>query len=67
MLICGYGRSGQNLARMLDEEQIGYMAMDNDPERVREAAGSGGTVVYGDASRKEALLAAGSCRAPARL
>ncbi|MBK8740543.1 MAG: cation:proton antiporter [Betaproteobacteria bacterium] len=65
VLICGYGRSGQNLARMLDEEQIGYMAMDNDPERVREAAGSGGSVVYGDASRKEALLAAGLLRARA--
>jgi CPA2 family monovalent cation:H+ antiporter-2 len=65
VLICGYGRSGQNLARILDEEQIGFVAMDNDPERVREAAGSGGAVVYGDASRKEALLAAGVQRARA--
>ena len=65
VLICGYGRSGQNLARILDEEQIGYVAMDNDPERVREAAGSGSSVVYGDASRKEALLAAGVQRARA--
>jgi len=65
VLICGYGRSGQNLARILDAEQIGFIAMDNDPERVREAAGSGGSVVYGDASRKEALLAAGFPRARA--
>ena len=65
VLICGYGRSGQNLARILDEEQLGYVAMDNDPERVREAAGAGGLVVYGDASRKEALLAAGVQRARA--
>jgi CPA2 family monovalent cation:H+ antiporter-2 len=64
VLICGYGRSGQNLARILDEEQIGYVAIDNDPERVREAAGSG-DVVYGDASRKEALQAAGLLRARA--
>jgi CPA2 family monovalent cation:H+ antiporter-2 len=65
VLICGYGRSGQNLARILEAEQIGFVAMDNDPERVREAAGSGGSVVYGDASRREALLAAGIQRARA--
>jgi CPA2 family monovalent cation:H+ antiporter-2 len=65
VLICGYGRSGQNLARILDAEQINFIAMDNDPERVREAAGSGSSVVYGDASRKEALLAAGFQRARA--
>jgi len=63
VLICGYGRSGQNLARILEAEQIGFVAMDNDPERVREAAGSGGAVVYGDASRREALSAAGIARA----
>ena len=65
VLICGYGRSGQNLARILDAEQISFVAMDNDPERVREAAGSGGSVVYGDASRREALSAAGIQRARA--
>ena len=65
VLICGYGRSGQNLARILDAEQIGFVALDNDPERVREAAGSGGSVVYGDATRREALLAAGIQRARA--
>jgi CPA2 family monovalent cation:H+ antiporter-2 len=65
VLICGYGRSGQNLARILDAEQIGFVALDNDPERVREAAGSGGSVVYGDATRKESLLAAGVSRARA--
>ena len=65
VLICGYGRSGQNLARILEAEQIGFVALDNDPERVREAVGSGGSVVYGDASRKEALLAAGLSRARA--
>jgi CPA2 family monovalent cation:H+ antiporter-2 len=65
VLICGYGRSGQNLTRILDEEQIGFVAMDNDPERVREAAGSGSAVVYGDSTRKEALLAAGVQRARA--
>ena len=34
VIICGYGRSGQNLARLLDAERIPYMALDLDPDRV---------------------------------
>ncbi|AOY98592.1 potassium transporter [Cupriavidus sp. USMAHM13] len=64
-IICGYGRSGQNLARMLEREGIGYVALDLDPDRVREAAAAGETVVYGDAGRREALIAAGIHRAAA--
>jgi len=64
-IICGYGRSGQNLARMLEREGIAYVALDLDPDRVREAAGAGETVVYGDAGRREALIAAGIHRAAA--
>jgi len=65
VVICGFGRSGQNLARLLDREDIPYIALDNDPERVREAAADGSTVVYGDASRREALTSAGLGRARA--
>ena len=38
VIICGYGRSGQNLARLLDAEDIPFIALDADPQRVREAA-----------------------------
>jgi CPA2 family monovalent cation:H+ antiporter-2 len=65
VVICGYGRSGQNLARLLEREQIPYVALDNDPERVREAAGAGASVVYGDAGRRETLVAAGLSKAKA--
>jgi CPA2 family monovalent cation:H+ antiporter-2 len=65
VLICGFGRSGQNLARLLEKEDIAFIALDADPERVREAAGEGGSVVYGDAGRKEALQAAGLMKARA--
>jgi CPA2 family monovalent cation:H+ antiporter-2 len=61
-IICGYGRSGQNLAHMLEREGITYVALDLDPDRVRAAA-AGDTVVYGDAGRREALIAAGIHRA----
>ena len=65
VIICGYGRSGQHLARMLAQENIGYVALDLDPDRVREAAAAGDSVVYGDAARKETLVAAGLARAAA--
>jgi monovalent cation:H+ antiporter-2, CPA2 family len=65
IIVCGYGRSGQNLARLLEAEDIRYLALDSDPERVREAAADGGAVVYGDASRREALTSAGLAKAKA--
>ncbi len=65
VIICGYGRCGQNLARMLDQEQIPYMALDLDPDRVRQAAEAGDSVVFGDAARLPALMAAGLARASA--
>ncbi len=65
VIVCGYGRSGQNLARLLDAEDIAYVALDNDPQRVREASGAGGSVVYGDAGRRDTLLAAGLAKARA--
>ena len=65
VIICGYGRCGQNLARMLQQEGIPYMALDLDPDRVRQAAAAGDSVVYGDATRLQALMAAGLVRASA--
>jgi len=65
VIICGYGRSGQNLARLLDAERIPYMALDLDPDRVRQAAAAGDSVVFGDAGRLQALMAAGLARASA--
>jgi CPA2 family monovalent cation:H+ antiporter-2 len=63
VLICGYGRSGQNLARVLDREGVPFIALDNDPQRIREAVAAGERVVFGDAARREVLLAAGLARA----
>jgi monovalent cation:H+ antiporter-2, CPA2 family len=64
VIVCGFGRSGQNLARLLEREDIPYLALDADPQRVREAA-DGTSVVYGDASRRETLVSAGLARARA--
>jgi CPA2 family monovalent cation:H+ antiporter-2 len=65
IIICGYGRSGQNLARLLEAERIPYMALDLDPDRVRQAAAAGQSVVFGDAARLQSLMAAGLARASA--
>lgn len=65
VVICGFGRSGQHLAKMLEQENIAFVALDLDPDLVREAAAAGESVVYGDAGRREALVAAGITRASA--
>jgi CPA2 family monovalent cation:H+ antiporter-2 len=65
VLICGYGKSGQNLARVLEREGIAYMALDLDPDLVRQAVSAGQPVAYGDASKVQALRAAGIHRARA--
>lgn len=62
-VLCGFGRSGQSLARILGQENISYVALDLDPERVREAAKGGESVMFGDAGRRENLIAAGVKRA----
>jgi CPA2 family monovalent cation:H+ antiporter-2 len=65
VIICGFGRCGQNLARMLDLENIPYIALDLDPDRVAQASAAGQSVVFGDAARAQALMAAGLSRASA--
>ncbi|HUH91923.1 MAG TPA: cation:proton antiporter [Casimicrobiaceae bacterium] len=65
VIICGFGRSGQNLARLLEREGISFIGLDADADRVRDVAAEGSSVVYGDAGRREALIAAGLPKARA--
>ena len=65
VLICGYGRSGQAMARLLRQQKIPFIALDIDPDRVRLAAAAGDSVVFGDAATTPALIAAGLGRASA--
>ncbi|HXS51998.1 MAG TPA: cation:proton antiporter [Usitatibacter sp.] len=65
VIVCGYGRSGQALAKFLEREKIPVIALESDPERVREAAAAGDSVVFGDAARREVLVAAALSRAVA--
>jgi len=63
VLICGFGRIGQNIARFLEQENFRYTALDLDPVRVREARAAGQNVNYGDSTHREILEAAGLMRA----
>ena len=65
VLIAGFGRVGQTLARLLETGRIPYAALDLDPELVTQARSRELPVMYGDASRMEVLKAAGIERARA--
>jgi CPA2 family monovalent cation:H+ antiporter-2 len=65
VILCGYGRVGQNVARVLEAEGFEFIAMDVDPVRVRAALAAGDAVIYGDAADQGVLKAAGIDRANA--
>ncbi|WP_095498873.1 monovalent cation:proton antiporter family protein [Paraferrimonas haliotis] len=59
VVICGYGRVGQVIARFLKTEAVDYVALDLDPIRVREATAGGDNIIYGDACKRALLKKAG--------
>ncbi|MCY3757168.1 MAG: cation:proton antiporter [Acidobacteria bacterium] len=63
VIVCGYGRVGQNLARILEKEGFEYIALDLDPYRVRAARQAGDPVNYGDASQRHVLESVGLANA----
>jgi CPA2 family monovalent cation:H+ antiporter-2 len=65
VVVCGYGRVGRQLVRLLEDHGIACVAIDNDPERVTRGWDAGERVYYGDASRRGVLEAAGLLRARA--
>ena len=63
VVIVGYGRVGQNVARLLEPEGFEFVALDLDPVRVAHAREAGDPVYYGDGTNREVLRAAGIERA----
>lgn len=63
VIMCGYGRVGQILARFLDQENIPWVALDMDPMRLSKSSIAGENAFYGDATFPETLLSAGLSRA----
>jgi len=59
VILCGFGRVGQNLARALERHAFEYIALDMDPKRVQLARQAGDPVIYGDAGSHDILEAVG--------
>ena len=55
VVICGFGRVGQNIARVLEQTGFEYIALDVDPYRIRTGRQVGDPVVYGDAGQIKVL------------
>jgi CPA2 family monovalent cation:H+ antiporter-2 len=63
VVICGFGRVGQNIARVLEQSGFEYIALDVDPYRIRTGRQAGDPVVYGDAGQVEVLQNVGVAHA----
>jgi CPA2 family monovalent cation:H+ antiporter-2 len=55
VVICGFGRVGQNIARVLEQTGFEYIALDVDPYRIRVGRQAGDPVIYGDAGQVKVL------------
>jgi voltage-gated potassium channel len=65
VIICGYGRMGQMLARQLSQDRQTFIILDRDSERITTAQAQGYLVYLGDATDEQNLLAVGIDRARA--
>ncbi len=63
VVIIGYGLNGRNLSRVLDRNRIPYVAVEMNPDTVRNERDRGISVIFGDASRPEILEHAGITKA----
>lgn len=59
IILCGYGRVGQHIARLLDQIKFPYIALDLDAELVERASLAGDNVLYGDATHPAILNTVG--------
>jgi CPA2 family monovalent cation:H+ antiporter-2 len=59
VILCGFGRVGQNVARVLESQGFEYIALDLDPARIRAARQAGDPVMFGDSADEEMLARAG--------
>jgi monovalent cation:H+ antiporter-2, CPA2 family len=65
IIIAGFGRVGQLLAKLLSEQGIGFVAFENDARLVSKLHAQGMPVYFGDASRAELLRRVHAHEAPA--
>jgi voltage-gated potassium channel len=62
-IVCGYGRIGRIVALQFQRQQIPYVVVERDPDRVQAAIDDGALGVEADASREDVLKRVGIDRA----
>ncbi len=62
-ILCGYGRVGQEIARIFTEEGVSFVVIDKNQESIASIEKNGGLYVFGDATSDEILKEAGIERA----
>ncbi|MEO8715445.1 MAG: NAD-binding protein, partial [Acetobacteraceae bacterium] len=60
VIICGFGRVGQIVGRVLRMQGIAFTALDKSPEQVQVVRRFGSKVYFGNPAREELLRAAGA-------
>ncbi|MFL0585511.1 NAD-binding protein [Sphingomonas olei] len=65
VVLAGCGPVGRLVATALEDCGVRYVAIERDPDRLRQAQAQGHNVVFGDATRRGILRAAGADRATA--
>ena len=65
IIICGYGRTGDYIARDLQKMNKPFVVIESDSERVKQMEHEGVLYILGDPSEEELLEAAGVSRAEA--
>lgn len=63
VIIAGFGRVGQIVARILTAQRIRYTALENSPEQVDFSRRFGNRIYFGNPARPEVLRAAGAADA----
>ncbi|KAA1154192.1 monovalent cation:proton antiporter-2 (CPA2) family protein [Pseudoalteromonas fuliginea] len=63
VVICGFSRVGQTIARFLKPEAIEYVAIESNPILVQEGKAAGEPVIFGHVKQKDILKCAGVERA----
>ena len=63
VIICGFGRVGQHIGRVLERSGFEYLALDVDPHRIRAARQAGDPVMFGDSTQVAVLQGAGAATA----
>jgi CPA2 family monovalent cation:H+ antiporter-2 len=63
VVICGFGRVGQNIARVLEQTGFEFIALELDAYRIRAGRQAGDPVIYGDAGEVKVLENVGIAQA----